>query len=424
MFSLIDEKHDDGNRLLPARSREKRLGLIRWQRQTRWVSAEIVRENLAGAYRRAFPNLVELLADADPHLANRQIQNLQEARVARLVVLHSPIPWPMLARIISETEVRQIVFHIFGDVDADALDWLHYGTILKNCKIKFLLASKSQRAIVRRLFGRQLAIDAELCPYPIDKLMKPDLGGRSARQGHSLKLVYAGRFIRSKNVDRLVRFVTRFNRRHPLLAVRLTLIGAMSAAEKDQLDLVLSRTPTADRKAIQIRPQLSRLKLRKVFQASRAFVSLSTYHREEFGLAPLEALCCGCDVVLSDWGGFADFARPRYPVHLVSCGEEKRALPIYADFEKILLSLSRKSKAKIETAAKIYADYSIDSVAKILKSIHRLGVKGRWRRTIALARQARIISSARVAICRRGEKPPLRLGQRVAVKISDLRSGG
>ena len=47
--------------------------------------------------------------------------------------------------------------------------------------------------------------------------------------------------------------------------------------------------------------------LKTIYNACDCFVSLSTYHDEDYGMSVIEALSCGLPLVLSDWAGYSGF---------------------------------------------------------------------------------------------------------------------
>ncbi|MCC6278510.1 MAG: glycosyltransferase family 4 protein [Oligoflexia bacterium] len=55
---------------------------------------------------------------------------------------------------------------------------------------------------------------------------------------------------------------------------------------------------------------LNRRDLTRVYKETDCFVSLSTFHDEDFGMAPAEALCQGVPAILTNWAGYSGFRGP------------------------------------------------------------------------------------------------------------------
>ena len=111
--------------------------------------------------------------------------------------------------------------------------------------------------------------------------------------------------------------------------------------------------------------------LKSLYCASDLLINLSTHNDEDYGMAPAEALCCGCPAILSSWGGFFSF-KTLVPEHvgLVKLKKEKgRFLPSYTGAVKELLSFERyDSEKRFLLSKEAGQKLSITSISKIILS--------------------------------------------------------
>ncbi|MFD2420559.1 glycosyltransferase family 4 protein [Amycolatopsis pigmentata] len=112
-------------------------------------------------------------------------------------------------------------------------------------------------------------------------------------------MLYTGRLAPDKNIGALIATYRSVRRYIPevelVMAVRF-----VDVHYKSRLGAL------AD---VKILDNLSPPELADLYCAADVFLSCATSYHETFGMSPLEAMTCGCPVVLPDWDGFRSYAR-------------------------------------------------------------------------------------------------------------------
>ena len=115
--------------------------------------------------------------------------------------------------------------------------------------------------------------------------------------------------------------------------------------------------------------------LRSFYNAGDIFLSLSLYHDEDFGMAPIEALFCGSACVLTAWGGYRSFSDRRtsacqlVPVRLTSEGLRVDSKQIQHALAKAAALNPGKSERKAR--AQVYQSrFSIRAISRHIKLLH------------------------------------------------------
>jgi glycosyltransferase involved in cell wall biosynthesis len=319
-----------------------------------WGSARDVGERLRRSWEaapgiicRRFP-LPESTAEA------RQLIRRLDTFGARQCVVtdHAPHPASLLRALPREVAVS---LHVYGNFAAEAHAWKKLEASLLGRPLRWLAPSPKHGALLKGL----LMAPAEIVPFPFPvdvHMFRSSGGGRVAvRRALGLKpddflFVYAGRISRQKNLALLMRtFLESTARRNPqpvlLLCGRADDLGAPGLGRTElpgqyELELAqrLNARPGASSR-VRWLDHRSPADLARILRASDAYVSLSTHHDENFGLAPAEALCTGLPAVLTDWGGFSGFATHPASVELVPVKLSK--IGLYLDGDQIARAFHR-----------------------------------------------------------------------------------
>jgi glycosyltransferase involved in cell wall biosynthesis len=128
-------------------------------------------------------------------------------------------------------------------------------------------------------------------------------------------VVYSGRLTFQKNVLRLISEFSRVNdsRAHLFLAGHIDHMGGpfqpafAPGLFYMQFTELMDGLPNEIRQRVRCLGHLDHARLRALYNAADLFASLSTFHDEDYGMAPIEALFCGCPALLTDWAGYAGF---------------------------------------------------------------------------------------------------------------------
>src|SRR5690606_33731513 len=106
-----------------------------------------------------------------------------------------------------------------------------------------------------------------------------------------------------------------------------------------------------------------------------AYISLATFHNEDFGLAPLEALCCGTPVILTDCGGFSQYGGNKRDciltsVRFTSSGLTCRTKEIHKAFDRIC-EQETSDEERLKRSSRYLNSYSPDTIAIELLKLHK-----------------------------------------------------
>lgn len=205
-------------------------------------------------------------------------------------------------------------------------------------------------------------------------------------------LIYAGRLSIQKNISLLVEIMNELPQDYKLL-----LCGKFDDIAHEQRDLyylpglyfsLMNQKLNTSQDNIILCGNLEPRSLVKHYIAADQFISLSSYLLEDYGVAPLEAYSYGCDLILSNWGGFANFSNLSNTQLIDTCLMENY---VHIDTEKSLQAIreskSKKSINKISEQQKeieqIFNKNFLKSIENILKikgkPFSLKSTKAKWR---------------------------------------------
>lgn len=388
--------------------RPAKLGIVICNNPSQWKSCNSISQNLIRAYKIAFPRkkpdwfaLKETLGEQvpDPRVALTAAEEILESPIEELVFLdHHVDPLPILValRSLNLQRARELrySFHIYGDFSLNSKRWLNIGKVLRGQKVRLICASERQRKLVS-FFEPTGESQTVVCPFAVNtqffsfsrakrEAVRAQLG---VSPGQKL-LIYTGRISLQKCVDRLVEEFVRLSRQseQPLrlaLAGPIDDIAGMTSGIEipdgyyfHHFEKSLARVPSDIRKNIFVLGDLDADDLPGLYSAGDAFVSLSLYHDEDFGMAPAEALSCGLPSVLTSWGGYASFRGENIPTFFVPVKLESRGLDLDSMLvakgvqEALAANIDRKAAARAFAAI-----FGIQGVGRRLQEIYSQDVK-------------------------------------------------
>lgn len=244
----------------------------------------------------------------------------------KIVLLdHRPNPLQILAAFKGGEQSSRFQFyvHIFGDFAVYPQAFHQFGPAINDLKICWLAPSQALQKSL--LFFLEDNVSTQICPYPVDaqKFYFTEILRHTYRQNLGLSpqdflLTYVGRLTLQKNIHLLLESFAIAAEEFPHL--KLLLVGDFDdkgapfhgiEPRRGYYYQYLHRQIIAFEKKFPNRLFLKNTQAAKnvhgLLNASDSFISLSTYHDEEFGMAPLESLMCGTPCILTDWGGYKEF---------------------------------------------------------------------------------------------------------------------
>jgi glycosyltransferase involved in cell wall biosynthesis len=336
------------------------------------MSCRRITGNLIDAYKEALGAQMDVL-DYPWDISPAQIWDLAGEIHARrpaglIFVDHLPHPALLAQGLATRFPGRfpRTVAHVYGDFTLYSDSWRRFGDLLTGSELTLVCASNRQIALVSN-FLKPSEPSIKRCPFPVrgqDFAFSPELR-RERRQAigaapGELVILYTGRISMQKNVLRLLREVARFaaarSRVHLVVAGDFDDLGAApfgsrpEPGEYFQAWRALCESPEIPR-SLQIHAPgfQGTPELRAWYSAADVFASLSLHHDEDYGMSPAEAAVSGLPLLLTDWGGYADFSGHAHSCELVTV----RLLPegLQIDGQAIQEVLARVS-AQVPTDAK------------------------------------------------------------------------
>jgi len=274
-------------------------------------------------------------------LTHELIQQL-EVEACAVMVLSTPL-LQQVAEQIAKLKSVKLLIPIFGDMTIETVLWSRLSTQLRGKNIVLLGASTRQCQQLQR-FVKGASI--RKLPYTLPTFWSvPTVHAPSEK----LRLVYAGRLTPQKNVLELMScFLRAAGEREDLeLHVAGTFhelghhfhgLGYDFAEYRQRFNELLEH----GKGKIFFHEFLAQPELRELFDRCDTFVSLSTYHDEDFGVSAAQAMSLGLNALLSDWGGHWDFKNQGLAELIpVEVQTNNVPLPRLNIFVKLLLGLAR-----------------------------------------------------------------------------------
>lgn len=252
---------------------------------------------------------------SDEHPIDNDILNLiQSDTQSTIIAVHPEIirlkSFTLLLGYIKSSD--EIIIHLYGDFLRQAPRFSFSAKLLKGKKIKFVTPSRAYADLISRCFEGPSCVS--VIPFPVEnKEIDSHLELKELRKKFNiddhLVFLYAGRITRQKNVAQLLKV---FNEESKKQKMKLFIIGQIDEVEFSTVgtndifgSVFKSIEPFMGNENIIFIDHLEN-GLADYYQLADYFISLSCYHDEDFGRAPVEALLNGCQLILTRWGGYKD----------------------------------------------------------------------------------------------------------------------
>jgi glycosyltransferase involved in cell wall biosynthesis len=282
------------------------------------------------------------------------------------------------------------VFHTYGDFLLPFPEyWVTLSEALQNFKVTFLNASHRQAKYFQQ-FINQTSINL-ICPFPVNP--SEFFYSKEERKTYRSKLglceedfvwLYAGRLSYQKNIIKLIKNFALY-KKHTGSSDKLFLAGAFDSVGVPYLEILQQEHEYfySYNQALlgldeHIRKDICHLgvyyghELNGVYNSADAFISLSTYNDEDFGMAVAEALSTGLPCLLTDWAGYSSFAKyaPVNRVKLLAIKLEQGQLNFSKDnLIQMMLKIKGLNKSREQASRAAYASFGTKAVGSILKEI-------------------------------------------------------
>lgn len=283
----------------------------------------------------------------------------------------------------------RITIHTFGGFTYRSEEYLRIEEVLKKFPLKIVAPSTRAKHFIQNHFEAPENLFHKVA-FPVTSSVfsfNTDLISSAKKQlglnEQSKVITYAGRIAEGKNVNLIFDCTQKILSNDPdaFLLIAGDFDDSMTPGfgeiiegrVESEFNKQLSAIDPAIKERVRFLGQLAKNELKALFHASDVFVSLSTYPLEDFGMAPLEALACGCPVILTNWGGYSDFGSE--DCKLVDITIDENGQSIHLERVTSLLNdfLKTKSSSDIRMARsrKYLQQFSPEKIAEEIKETYK-----------------------------------------------------
>lgn len=203
----------------------------------------------------------------------------------------------------------ELIIPIYGDMTTEVRRWRESDLLLRDKKVKLLAASVASLKQISALCHS----DIFLVPYPVITKSENSLPEAQTKNSDNITLIYAGRIAHEKNILQLISDFNLAATINNKLTLKICgnfsfegrhFFGTSVNKEKfkDTFHALVSKAPNK----VQYLGDFPEDELMKQLNAADYFISMSTYHDEDYGYACAQASIQGTPSILSHWGGHKD----------------------------------------------------------------------------------------------------------------------
>lgn len=370
-----------------------KIAIIRGRDIASWASCQTIISGLEILYRQStFKESLTLFSCDHKATLSELVLLAQEIALdkpEKIILLdYLPSPGKIITAITMayrDQPIPPIVCHLYGDFILRIGDWRDL-VEKKLLNIKLLCASRAQAGLVQKVFGHDQNL-ISVFPFPVEKNLfnfSPSTRDQERKRlgiENNFVFLYAGRLSVQKNVLELIKAFKSFQEKFGsqaklLLAGPFDDLGVPYLGESylsGYYQQLIVREVGLDN-SIKYVGNLSLNDLGSIMNAADCFISLSTHNDEDFGMAPLQALCTGLPAILSRWGGYADFSSDDSDtVALIPVKfNDMKPEPDYTYLQKIMFQMVQRGNQN--TSRKRFAEmynqkYSTDHLTSRLNSL-------------------------------------------------------
>lgn len=367
-------------------------------KESEWFSCTLIIKNLLKAYENYFgkENIFFINYGRDGYVDAKDLLTLKEKKIKKILFVdHKPTPSDFLKALKKFDggqfqDEREYYIHVFGDFPLYLDEWRDVFPMLKKEKVKMICASEKQKNYLAHYFQSDEHLC--VCPFPVDiehfhfdDELKNKYRKKYGVEESEYVYLFTGRIARQKRVTDLVTLFYKGLRTGQIQdnsqllivgpfdylgSIYLDLIEQFGEYFRD-LDNVIQSEPELA-KNVKLIGQVDHNELSALYNLADCYVSLSTYHDEDYGMSVAEALCTGLPAVLTNWGGYSSF-QTKENSDLCRLVDVKlgRMTPKINE-EQVLQALSliqKKDFKRDELALKNQSFLSIASIEKRLNDI-------------------------------------------------------
>lgn len=370
------------------------IAIIRSSQSSFWNSCVSIVNNLEACYLKSHGDQITFFdyhAEISDGELLREITKLKKQNIQELIFIDH---YPSLTRFflaldcVWKTTLPRVTIHAFGDFAPHCQEYLKIEDILKRLPLKIIAPSTKAQKFLEHHLDPSGASPLHKIPFAISS--KNFLANESlrieARKQYKISseeklIVYSGRISSQKNVLFTLKVVAEYLGEHPEASFILagsddnfgtSIFGEFEARGSMALAFrkALADLPADINQRVHFVQKLETPALERLLNAADLFISLSTYHNEDFGMAPLEALSSGCPAVLTDWGGYRDYQSADCSLVKVQLSDKGLEIAASDVLEKIHYHLQKpyNAQARVECSQRYQNAFNEIQISLLINS--------------------------------------------------------
>jgi len=379
-----------------------KIALVYSFKESDWFSVTKILNNIISSYEKAYgkDNLVHINVPWDFNADDLDLskKDLLEANCDKLVFIdHRPHPIALLKELgVKEIhKFKEVVVHVYGDFTLTFKEWGAFDRVMQDCNVKLVCASDKQVNLVKNVSMQEDCLFK--CPFPVkdeefyfDQTKRSEMRRQYNVADEDIVFLYVGRLSKQKrNLETIRAFLDlresgELGKDHKfLVAGGFDLLGQPYFGEgqligeyfRRIMQVIESYSPEVQ-ESIQLIGNIKNTELIHYYNAFDYFLSMSTYHDEDYGMAVAESLCCGMPAIISDWAGYSSFRldSDKDATHMVDIKLSPKLAQVNIDKLKNHLREAKKNKLSLERRKEVaqtyHANFTISAAAEIIKDIH------------------------------------------------------
>ena len=318
----------------------EKLFVLKSPKKHFWLSCQVIEDHFLKAFEKSDLPVEELLIDQKLNPGQLEAFQKLNGRI-HLFFLSDILNYQDICQQLKDLQLTNIIYYIpvYGNMTMEVYRWLGLDELLRDREVYLLGASPRSCQQIKR-FTNEASI--EYVPYCFEEGLIP-------KTPHpTIDLVYAGRITPQKNVLELLLTFREAHAFNPDLRLHIAgefhdrmyhLHGYKVEIEKfkEAVKAALSSP------GVIYHGQLGQSQLLELYSNCDYFVSMSTYHDEDFGMSACQAASQGLKLILSDWGGHGAFKKN---AHMVSVTVDIYNIPKISrgELKKILATIKKPEK--------------------------------------------------------------------------------
>lgn len=309
-----------------------KVALVYSFEESEWFSCTVINKNLRKAYMELFgeENLVHINYKRNRQVSISDLKKISSENVEKIIFIdHKPTPIDFLKELKNleqeKKDSKEYIIHVFGDYPLYLTEWRSVNELLLGKKVKYICASEKQRKYIQKYMVQKEIVFVS--PFPVDpRHFNYDARNRvKLRSELGIKpnekvMIYTGRLSYQKRISELVDLflcsikkekISKDNKlliigKYDLLGLQYLSYSQIYGEYFRSVDKILRKYPGLEDHVI-FYGEVENEKLNDYYNLADYYVSLSTYHDEDYGMSVAESLCSGLPALLTNWAGYSSF---------------------------------------------------------------------------------------------------------------------